>query len=65
MKMNELREMSTEELTRMEAELRDELFRLRMLHYTGQLDRPSDLGKRRKTIARVCTLLSERTSAVA
>jgi large subunit ribosomal protein L29 len=61
MKAVELRGKSEAELVEMERELRDELFRLRMKHFTGQLQRVSDLNDKRRDIARVLTVLSEKT----
>ncbi|QED28781.1 50S ribosomal protein L29 [Microvenator marinus] len=60
MKAVELREKSVEELTELESQMREELFRLRMKHYTGQLQRSSDLKEHRRTIARIQTILAER-----
>ncbi len=60
MKAVELREKSMEELTELEAQLREELFRLRMKHYTGQLQQSAELKERRKDIARIQTILAER-----
>ena len=39
MKATELREKTTTELEELERQVRDELFRLRMKHYSGQLQR--------------------------
>ena len=55
----ELREMSEKELVQLERELRDELFRMRMLHYSGQLQNASELRTKRKDIARVLTVRRE------
>ena len=55
MKASELQEKSAEELAKMEREVRDELFRLRMKHYSGQLQRVSDLREKRRDIARIKT----------
>lgn len=60
MKANELREKSASELAEMERELRDELFRLRMKHFTGQLQRVSELKEKRRDIARVMMVLGEK-----
>lgn len=60
MKPAEIREKSDAELKELGTALRDELFRLRMQHYTGQLDSPTRLGEVRKDIARVETILRER-----
>lgn len=60
MKANELRDKSAGELAELEQELRDELFRLRMKHFTGQLQRSSELKEKRRDIARVLTVLREK-----
>ncbi len=60
MKATELREKTTAELEELEPQVRDELFRLRMKHYSGQLQRPSDLQEKRRDIARIKTVLTEK-----
>lgn len=65
MKPAELREKSDEELGELENELREELFRLRMKHFTGQLQRVTDLKEKRRDIARVRTISREREIAAA
>ena len=60
MKASDLRDKSAAELAELESELREELFRLRMKHFTGQLQRVSDLKEKRRDIARVKTLLREK-----
>ena len=60
MKTAEIREKSSAELESLSHELGDELFRLRMQHYTGQLDQPTKLRQTRRAIARVKTVLNER-----
>ena len=62
MKAKELREKSDEDLRSLEREIRDELFRLRMRHYSGQLRNTGELSIKRKTIARIRTLLGERSA---
>ncbi len=59
----ELRLRDSNELLALENELREELFRLKMQHYTGQLDRVSKLKVARRNIARIQTVLRERTLA--
>ena len=59
MKASELKGKSASELASMERELRDELFRLRMKHYSGQLQRVSELREKRRDIARVKTAQTE------
>jgi large subunit ribosomal protein L29 len=60
MKAGDLREKSLEELKELEAQMREELFRLRMKHFTGQLQRSSDLREHRRSIARIQTIIAER-----
>jgi len=59
MKILELREKTNEELQSL---LLDELrsqFNLRMRKGTGQLDKPSEIKKTRRNIARIYTVLNE------
>ena len=65
MKASILREKSDQELVDLEKSIRDELFRLRMKHFTGQLQQVSELKQRRKDVARIQTILSERANAEA
>ncbi|MBI4632877.1 MAG: 50S ribosomal protein L29 [Deltaproteobacteria bacterium] len=60
MKIKEIRELGTDELKQKNRELVEEMFKLRIRHAAGQLESPSTLGKVRKDIARVETLLRER-----
>ena len=60
MKASELREMSTGELREKEQELREQLFRLKMNHYTNQLEKVSDLRSTKRDIARILTILRKR-----
>jgi len=56
----ELRQKDTDELRALADELQEELFRLKMQHHTGQLDRVSRLKQTRRQVARVLTILRER-----
>lgn len=60
MKTKDIRELATDELKQKNRELAEELFKLRIRHASGQLEAPSTLGKIRRDIARVETLLRER-----
>ncbi|MDO5725685.1 MAG: 50S ribosomal protein L29 [Tissierellia bacterium] len=60
MKVKEIRQLSTEDLSKKENDLKHELFNLRFQMATGQLDNPSNLKKVRKDIARVKTIIRER-----
>jgi large subunit ribosomal protein L29 len=61
MKAKELRELSFEELDQKLAELKEELFNLRFQLATGQLENPMRVRAVRKDIARVKTVITERT----
>jgi len=54
-----LRELSVAELTSREAELRRQLFELKLRHNTGVLDSTADIQKTRREIARVLTVRGE------
>ena len=60
MKTNELRNLTTEELTKKVAECKEELFNLRMQKATGMLENPARIRELRKTVARINTILNER-----
>ncbi len=59
MEIKELRNKSLEELFTLEKETREELFKVRMQHYSGQLLDPSKVGKLKKNVARILTVISE------
>ena len=62
MKTSELRNKSVEELTKKLDELKKDLFMLRMQHATNQLDNPMQIAATKKDIARVKTIIREKTS---
>lgn len=59
MKVNEIREMSADELNQKLASLKEELFNLRFQHATGQLENPMRIKEVKKTIARIKTIQRE------
>jgi len=61
MKARELRELSRGELVAKEKELADQLFKLRFQHALGQLDNAMKLKNIKKDIARIQTLLNEKS----
>lgn len=61
MKANELKKMTTEELAAKEKELKQELFNLRFQLAVGQLTNPQRIRECKKDVARVKTLLCERS----
>jgi large subunit ribosomal protein L29 len=56
----DIRDKSIEELTGLSKELRTELFKARIQNHTNQLDSTAKLGKLRKDIARINTVLRQR-----
>ena len=60
MKINEIRDLSLDELRQKDRELVEEMFKLRLRHASGQLDSPAALGRVRKDIARIRTVLVEK-----
>ena len=63
MKIAEIRELPNEEINRELAEKRRALFNLRFQRETEQLERPAELRKLKKDIARLLTVLHERELA--
>ncbi len=59
MKFAELKELTLPELTARSAELRRELFNLRLQQASAQLEKPARLRTLRKDIARVETAISQ------
>ena len=59
MKANEVRKMSGAELETKLADLKKDLFNLRLQHATNQLDNPVKIRETKHDIARVKTVLAE------
>ena len=59
MKANEIRKLSAAELEKKLAELKKDLFMLRMQHATNQLENPMRIAEVRKDIARAKTFLRQ------
>ena len=62
MKAKELKNLSVEELNAKLDELKKDLFMLRMQHATNQLDNPLQINATKKDIARVKTIIREKTN---
>ncbi len=60
MKVNEIRELSTEEIQKKIVETKQELFNLRFQQATGNLEKPSRIKELRHTVARLKAVLRER-----
>ncbi len=63
MKAAEVRDMTTLELDNKLADLKKELFALRFQHAVNQLDNPTRLKAVKKDIARIKTILRERSDS--
>jgi large subunit ribosomal protein L29 len=61
MKANEIREWDTTKINVEIVDLKRELFDLRFQQATGQLENTARIGKVKKAIARMKTVLNERT----
>ena len=60
MKKREIQELAVEELRHKEAEMREEIFRLRMKRATSSLDNTMLIRNRRKELARIVTVLRQK-----
>ena len=60
MKTSEIRKMSIDEINKKIIELKNELFELRMKQATGNLEKPHMLNSKRKDVARLKTILTEK-----
>lgn len=63
MKTKEIRNLGISELKQKNSELVEEIFRLRIRHASGQLESTATLGRLRKDIARINTVLKEKEAA--
>ena len=63
MKIKEIRDLGISELKQKNSELVEELFRLRIRNASGQLNSTAMLGRLRKDIARIQTVLKEKEAA--
>jgi large subunit ribosomal protein L29 len=59
----ELRDKSKDELQTRERELREQLFKLRFQRATGRVENPMKIREVRREIARIKTLMQERSQA--
>ena len=64
MKINEIRELTDEEIIAKIEDCKEELFNLRFKGATGSLEKPSRINELRKTVARMKTILRERQLSV-
>ena len=63
MNLDEIRELTPNELSSRKKELRQEIFHLRLQQQAGQLEKPHLLRSLRLEVARVETVLTAKTKA--
>ncbi len=61
MKARELRDLSEEELSSKEEEVKDQLFKLKFQHALGQLENAMKLKNLKRDIAKIKTILREKS----
>jgi large subunit ribosomal protein L29 len=61
MKIKDIRELSVHELGARKRELSEQIFHLRIQQQSGQLEKPSQLRTLRREIARLETVLTQKT----
>lgn len=64
MKARELRELTDDELVNKEQELKDQLFKLKFQHALGQLEDAMKLKSIKKDLARIKTILNEKSKGM-
>lgn len=65
MTAEELRDLGPDDLTKKEAELREDLFKLRMRAAVSQIENPARIRQLRRDIARIHTIRRQRALAAA
>jgi len=65
LELDELRQTSSADLRVKEREAREEIFRLKLKMRTNQLDNPSNYRRARKELARIMTLLGQKSKSAA
>lgn len=63
MELDELKQMNVGDLRLKEREAREEIFRLKLKLRTNQLDNPSNYRRARRELARILTLLQQKSAA--
>ena len=63
MKVTEMRDKSVHELETREKDLSEQLFKLRFQRATGRIENPMKIRQVKREIARIKTLLGERSRA--
>jgi large subunit ribosomal protein L29 len=60
MKVNEINEMTMEELDQQLAEIKKEQFNLKLQQVSGQLENPARMKELRRTVARIRTIQNQK-----
>jgi large subunit ribosomal protein L29 len=63
MKFTEIKDLTSDELRKKQAQLRDELFQAKMKHSLGQVGNPIEIRDRRRDLARVLTAINVKLSS--
>lgn len=63
MKIKEIRDLSVTELGTRKRELREEIFQMRIQQQGGQLEKPSQIRTLRRDIARIETVLTQKSKS--
>lgn len=63
MKMNELKELTMEELQQQLSDIKKEQFNLKLQQVSGQLENPSRIKELRRTVARIKTIQKQKKVA--
>jgi large subunit ribosomal protein L29 len=64
LELNELRQLAVEDLKLKAREAREVVFRLKLKLRTNQLDNPASYRRARKDLARLLTIMHEKSTAV-
>ncbi len=64
MKATEFRNLTKEELDQRREEMKKEMFNLRLQQTSGQLEKPSRIKELRRDLARVSTVMTQRSKEV-
>jgi len=64
MKIEAIRKLSNEEINKQIADLKEELFNLKIQNSLNQLENTAQIGQVKKTIARMMTVLAEKNREV-
>lgn len=64
MKVSEIKDLNTDEIQQKVDDQKESLFNLRFQHEIGQLENPKKIGETKKDIARMKTVLNDKTNLI-